>query len=85
MRIWRELEDVITSVMPSVKHEVTSRTILAEVLPAIARIRGHDTYSVRGLGSTRFHAPGKRRKEGYDGGLGDPLSLSVLGLSWCGD
>lgn len=46
MRIWRELEDVITSVMPSVKHEVTSRTIFAEVLPAIARIRGHDTYMV---------------------------------------
>lgn len=67
MRVWRELEDVIITAMPSVKHEVTSRTIFAEILSAIARIRGHDTCSVRGLGSTRFHASSKRSKEGDEG------------------
>lgn len=67
MRIWRELDDVIITVMSSVKHEVTSRTLLLEIVYAIARIPGHDIHSVRGLGSARFYSPGKRSKEGDKG------------------
>ena len=67
MRIWRELDDVIITVMPGLKHEVTSRTLFAEIVSAIARIPGHDNYSVRALGSARFHSPGKRSKEGDEG------------------
>lgn len=68
MRIWRELDDVIITVMPGLKHEVTSWTLCTEIISAIARIPGHNNYSVRILGSTRFHYPGKRSKEG-DGGI----------------
>ena len=67
MRSWRELDDVIITVMPGLKHEVTSRTLFAEIVSAVARIPGHDNYSVRALGSARFHSPGKRSKEGDEG------------------
>lgn len=67
MRIWRDLEDVIITVIPSAKHEVTSRTLYTEIVSAITRIPGHDIYSVHGLGATRFHSPSKRSKEGDEG------------------
>lgn len=53
--------------MLSVKHEVTSRRFYTEIVSAITRISGHDTYSVDGLGATRFQSPGKRSKEGDEG------------------
>lgn len=67
MRIWRDLEDVIITVMSSSKHEITSRSLSSEILSAILKIPCHDTYSIVGVGATRFHSPGMGSKEGDEG------------------
>lgn len=42
--------------------------VIIKIEARIPKIPGHDLYSARGLGSTRYHTPSKHNKEG-NGGL----------------
>ena len=66
-RVWIEIDDVIISITPGLKDEVTSRTIHPFLSSAIMVIPGHGPLSVVSVRDTRFHCPGKRSKEGDDG------------------
>jgi hypothetical protein len=69
VRTWYEVdvESAIIKLMPSSRHDITSRAFYTAIQNRVMIMPGHDSFSLVGLGSTRFSSPGGRSKEGDEG------------------
>lgn len=69
IRIWchPDVDSAILKLMSGFRHEVTCGTFFASIATAVRDLPNYSLNSIKGMGSTKFHIPGQRSKEGDEG------------------